>query len=127
MTEKGIAQAATDLTDREITQVFEAIELVRQKYAGKANTPDNLEQLRDEALTRLMSIGILATLDPAPCFHGEPPIVEIIGKISGDPIEKHGFDHEQKSWEVNKANDRGEDWLGQKEKPDKLKRKVDAD
>src|SRR3954470_21621841 len=123
MADKDLAHAATDLTDREITNVIQTVERVRLKYAGRANTPENLEHLRDEALTRLMEIGVLATLDPAPCFYGQPPVLEIIGKVSGDPIEKVGFDHEQKGWEVNKANTRGEDWLGQKEKPDKLKKK----
>lgn len=123
MDNKTFAHSATDLTDREITGVFTVIETVRQKYAGMPNTAENLDKLRDEALTRLMEKGILATLDPSPCFYGEPPVLEIIGKVAGDPIEQHGFDHEQKGYEVNKANERGEDWLGQKEAIDKRKPK----
>lgn len=123
--DKNFAYAAMDLTDREITQVFQILSVVRAKYAGKPNTADNLDALRDEALTRLMEIGILATLDPAPCFYGDPPTIEILGKVKGDAIEKQGFDHEQKGWEVNKAKDRGEDWLGQKESVDKLKPRTD--
>lgn len=116
--DKNFAYAASDLTDREITRIFSVVENVRQKYAGKPNTADNLEALRDEALTRLMDIGIIATLDPAPCFYGEPPTLEIIGKLDNSLV-KDGFDHEQKGWEVNKAIERGEDWLGQKDKIDK--------
>ena len=123
MSDKHFAYSATDLTDREITRVFKVVEAIRVKYAGRPNTAENLDALRDEALTRLMEIGILATLDPAPCFYGEPPTLEIIGKLDNDPIHKDGFDHEQKGWEVNKANDRGEDWLGQKDSIDKMKDK----
>lgn len=118
---KEFAHAAGDLTDTEVTQLFKVVEECRGKYAGMANSPDNLEKLRDEMLYRLMEIGILATLDPAPCFYGEPPTLEIVGKISGDGIHTHGFDHEKKQYEVRKAVERGEDWLGQKEGVDKRK------
>jgi hypothetical protein len=120
---KNFAYSASELTDREITQLFKVVEEVRMRYAGRANTPENLEALRDETLTRLMGMGILATLDPAPCFYGEPPVIEVIGKVQGDAIHKHGFDHEQKGWEVNKSRERNEEWLGQKEKIDSRKPK----
>jgi hypothetical protein len=121
MDDKNFALAAVDLTDREIQATLKVVEAVRLKYAGLPNTADNLEALRDEVLTRLMDINVLATLDPAPCFYGEPPELEIIGKIKGDPIEKYGFDHEQKQYEVLKSKERGEDFLGQKENIDKRK------
>lgn len=120
--DKHFAHSASDLTDREITEVFKVVNVIRVKYAGLPNTADNLEKLRDEALTRLMEIGIIATLDPAPVFYGEPPTLEVIGKLDNS-LFTDGFDHEQKGWEVNKANDRDEDWLGQKESIDKLKDK----
>lgn len=119
---KGFAHAAADLTDSEISEVFKIVELVRTKYSGRPNTAENLEALRDEALTRLMDKGILATLDPAPCFYGEPPTIEIIGKIKEDTIfHTEGFDHEKKMYEVRKATERGEEWLGQKEPVNKRK------
>jgi hypothetical protein len=118
---KEFAHAAGDLTDTEVTQIFKVVEQVRLRYAGKKNTPDNLEHLRDEVLTRLMEIGILATLDPTPCYYGEPPTLEIIGKITGDSIHKHGFDHEKKMYEVRKAVERNEEWLGEKEGVNKRK------
>jgi predicted amidohydrolase YtcJ len=119
---KDFAHAAADLTDEEVTRLFRVVEQVRTKYAGKPNTADNLEHLRDETLTRLMDIGILATLDPAPCFYGEPPVIEVIGKVSTDSLHRYGFDHERKGWEVNKANERNEDWLGEKEAINKRKK-----
>ena len=118
---KGFAHAAGDLADSEIQRLFQTVEEVRLRYAGRANTAENLEQLRDEVLTKLMEQGILATLDPAPCFYGDPPVLEIIGRISGHVQNTQGFDHEKKGWEVRKSVERGEDWLGQKEGINKRK------
>lgn len=111
---KSFSDAATmDLTDHEIQQTVNIIHNAQRKYAGRSNSPENLEKLRDEVLTRLTDLNILATFDPTPCFYGEPPAVEILGKVSTDPIHKFGYDHEQKAWEVQKANEKGEDFLGQ--------------
>lgn len=112
---KEFAHYSMELTDEEVTQALQIIVNIQHKYATRQNTAGNLEQLRDEALTRLAEIGILATLDPAPCFYGDPPELEIIGKIKSDPLHTEGFDHEKKQYEVRKAVDRGEEWLGQKE------------
>ena len=112
-----LAGFAQDLTDVEVGQVGKLIGALQRKYAHKANTPENLEHLRDEVITKLAEdMGILATLDPTPCFHGEPPILEIVGKVAGHSFNKDGFDHERKYWEVQKANQLGEAYLGQKEK-----------
>lgn len=113
-----LAQFATDLTDYEVKQVGEIVGALVMKYGKRANSADNLEALRDEALTKFADIGILATFDPTPCFYGEPPTVEIIGKVEGDDIHKYGFDHELKKFEVQAANKRGEDYYGQKEEAD---------
>ena len=112
-----LAGFAQDLTDIEVGQVGKIIGSLQRKYAQRPNTPEILDQLRDEVVTKLAEeMGILATLDPTPCFHGEPPIVEIVGKVSGHSFHKDGFDHERKYWEVQQANKKGEAYLGQKEK-----------
>lgn len=112
-----LAGFAQDLSDIEVGQVGKLIGSLQRKYARRPNTPEVLDQLRDEVITRLAEeMGILATLDPTPCFHGEPPIVEILGKVSGHSFHKDGFDHERKYWEVQQANKKGEAFLGQKEK-----------
>lgn len=112
-----LAGFAAELTDYEVGEVGKIIGSIQRKYAQRPNTPEVLDQLRDEVITRLAEqLNILATLDPTPCFHGEPPIVEILGKVAGDNIHKDGFDHERKYWEVQKANELGEAYRGQKEK-----------
>lgn len=103
------------LTDSESIEAVQVIGEAQMKWASKHNSKENLEALRDEVLTKLMEINILAEFDVAPCFHGEPPIVEFIGKIAGDGLHKYGFDHEKKKWEIDRAHDRGEDYLGEKE------------
>lgn len=124
---KEFAAKASDLTDDEIQKSYRVITEVQRKYANKPNTRIWLDQLRDEVLTRLSEVGILATFDPTPCFYGEPPALEILGKVSTDPIHKHGFDHEKKEYEVRKATERGEDFLGQKETPNtRGKRRKDS-
>lgn len=119
---KELAGVATDLQESEIQQVAVVVYDIQRRYAHRPNTAANLEALRDEVLTKLADIGILATVDPTPCFYGEPPVVEIVGKI-GDPGFKKEFDHEKKGWEVRKATARGEDYLGQKEAPNKRRAK----
>lgn len=112
---KDLAGFATELLDSEVQQVVAIVVGVQEKYKLRANTAANLEALRDEALTRLAQIGVLATLDPAPCFYGEAPILEIIGKIDNPGVHAE-FDHEQKGYEVRKSVQRGEDYLGQNER-----------
>lgn len=121
---KDFAGFASDLTDEEIQRSVKIINNIRLKYAGKSNTAKNLEEMRDEMLTRMAEINILATFDPTPCFYGEPPEMEIVGKIGGDPIHKHGFDHERKRHEVLEANKRNEDYRGQKEPTKRPKNKT---
>lgn len=104
-----------ELLDSEAQEAIKIIAEVQAKYALKQNTKENLEELRDEALHRLADINIIAELDPSPCLYGEPPILEIKGKIQVDDIHQYGFDHEQKAYEVNKALERGEEYLGEKE------------
>lgn len=112
---KDFAGFATDLTDEEIKNAISIVNDIRLKWAGKQNNADNLEKMRDEILYRLAENSILATFDPTPAFYGEPPAVEIVGKLGSDPIHKHGFDHERKQFEVIESKKRNEDYRGQKE------------
>lgn len=113
--EKQFVHYSDELTDSEAVAAVRFIALCQEKYANKPNTKKNLEALRDELLTGLMGMNILAEFDPTPCFYGEPPAIEIRGKVAGDSIHEYGFDHEKKKWEIDKARSKGEDYLGEKE------------
>lgn len=112
---KQFVHFSDELLDSETVQVAEIVMGLTKKYQYKTASKANLEALRDEALNRCAEINILVELDPAPILNGEPPVLEIKGKLAVDDIHKHGFDHEQKKWEIDKAHDRGEDYLGEKE------------
>lgn len=111
---KELVHNSADLQDSEAQEAIQIIVGIQNKYARRANTVKNLEALRDEVLTRFMEVGILATFDPTPCFYGEAPVLEILGKVGASTSE---FDHERKSFEVQKAAERGEQYLGEKEAP----------
>jgi hypothetical protein len=97
---------ATDLLDHEVVKIGEIVGAVVAKWGRKPNTPENLEACRDELLYRAAEMGILCEFDPTPAFYGRPPILEIKGKFSTDPIHQYGFDHEQKRHEVLEAKKR---------------------
>lgn len=107
---------ASDMMDYEVQEIATVLYDISARYSRKSNTVQNLEEMRDEILTRLAEINVVAEVDPAPCLYGEPPEVEIKGKIASDDIHKYGFDHERKRHEVNEAKKRNEDWRGQKER-----------
>jgi hypothetical protein len=112
---EGLVKIAQDLTDEEVMQVGRVLHSLQAKYSVRANTPENLDALRDEGLTRLADIGLIASFDPTPCFYGEPPNFEIVGKVPGHEFNNYGLDHEKKQYEVRKATELGEDFRGQKE------------
>lgn len=126
-TAKDFSDAMTlDLNDDEIKTAMELVVQIRRRYVDRwqfmsfdsiDHAIDELEKMRDEISTTLAErLGLLVTVDGSPILNGEAPIIEFIGKIEGTQFAKHGMDHEKKAWEVQKANERGEDWLGQKGK-----------
>lgn len=118
-----------DLTDDEIKRAFEIIVRVKGKWQERfrrkfsdvenftlENALDMIAQFEDEIKTELAEkVNVLATVDSTPILMGEPLAIEWIGKLPSDSINVHGFDHEKKNWEVQRATARGEDFLGQKD------------
>ena len=133
---KQFSDALTqELNDDEIKRAFEMIVRISEKYHEKFArqfgphaifTPEEAlealdkfeEELKYELATKLH---VYATVDATPVFEGEPPIVELAGALPSHPIAKQGFDHEKKTWEVQHATERGEDYYGQKVKHTKKK------
>jgi len=133
---KEFSDALTqELTDEEIKRAFELIVRISNKWHEKFArrfgpssifTPEEAlealdefeEELKYELATKL---DVYATVDATPVFEGEPPIVELAGALPSHSIAKHGFDHEKKTWEVQHATARDEDYYGQKGKHRKKK------
>lgn len=122
----------TELTDEEIVHAGRVIgqckvkweKIFRSKFSDYKNysgrdiakrfdeAQDLCEKFSDEVTYRLADeAGVLATVDIVPIFNGEPPIIEVMGKIN----TSSGFDHDQKEYEVKKSKDKGEAFLGEKE------------
>lgn len=117
-----------DLTDDEIKRAFELTVRITHKWQDKFRrqfsqplftVEDALqaldefeEELKYELATKL---DVYATVDSTPIFEGKPPIVEFSGALPSHSIAKHGFDHEKKIFEVKRATNKGEAYLGEKE------------
>lgn len=124
-TPKEFSGALTlDLTDAEIKRAMEIIVAVKRKYSERwahmsfdtfEKVADQLEIMADEVRDRMANeLDVLATVDGTPVLNGEPPVIEIIGKLPGSDMDKYGMDHERKEHEVKLAAERNEDYLGQK-------------
>jgi hypothetical protein len=118
-TDKEFAEMAYDLLDYEAQAVVDVSREVlpryaRRRYDSTRELATILSELEDEMKTRLAAIGILVTVNPFPMLEGKPPTVDIVGHTKDHSIHKHGFDHEQKEWEVKHATAEGKDYHGQK-------------
>lgn len=77
---------------------------------------DYLEEFEKELSHRMMTeLEVLVKVDGTPCFAGQGPIIDWMGKLDTSSLAKYGQDHERKTYEVKKAKERGEDYLGQKD------------
>lgn len=126
------AHIAYNLQD---TEALEAMAICRkyQKrwlYAAKwgwrswDDLADFLETLgQDFQYEMADKLNLMTRWDPTPVLEGKPPLMEVMDKMPGDDIHKFGFDHERKGYQVKKAVVRGEDYLGQKERPEALRKR----
>lgn len=137
-TEKQFSDSLTqDLSDEDIKRALAIILPIKKKWQNKFiakythdakfnvdRAMDELSEFSDEiTYTLATDLNILATVDVTPLLQGEGPIIEYIGVLPGHDLSKHGFDHERKEYEVKKAKDRGEDYLGQHGTTDAAKAK----
>lgn len=126
---KQFSDALTqDLTDDEIKRAFELTVRISRKWQDKFRrqfsqplftVEDALqaldefeEELKYELATKL---DVYATVDSTPIFEGKPPVVEFSGALPSHSIAKQGFDHERKEFEVKRATNKGEAYLGEKD------------
>lgn len=126
-TAKEFSGAMTlDLSDAEIKKALEITVATvrkhqtkwRQKYPFQSleQVADLLEELEKELGHLLMEeLDVLVKIDGTPVFQGRPPVIDWMGKLDTSSLGRYGQDHERKEWEVKKADERGEDYLGQKD------------
>lgn len=126
-TAKDFSGAMTlDLSDDEIKRALKVCvsavrkhqTMWRQKYPFDSieQVADLLEELEKELAYKMMEeVDCLVRVDGTPVFVGQPPVIEWLGKVQGTSLDKYGQDHERKTYEVQKATERGEDYLGQKD------------
>jgi hypothetical protein len=103
-----------ELTDSEAQAVLTEVLKIQEKYQYRYATKANLDSMADEITTKMYEMGVLVTFDPTPLLEGDAPHLEILGKITGE-FQQHGFDHEREQWEVQRANERGQDVYKEKE------------
>jgi hypothetical protein len=116
-----------DLYDHEIARIGPVWQGLMREFSRRANTRANLEELQKRAAAEFLRIGLVVEVNTAPCMIANPvtmrtgpPEVVIIGRAPGIDHTEQGFgmfDHELKRHEVLTARDRGEDFMGQRDKP----------
>lgn len=117
-----------DLTDSEITQALGITLPIKKKWTAIFRSRLNsnqftveqamklVDQFEDELVTTLAErMDLIATVDASPVFEGEPLVIDFVGALDSHYTAKYGFDHERKTYEVQKAQERGEVFLGARE------------
>lgn len=129
VTRKAFSDGLTlDLTDSEISQALRITLPIKQKWGevfrsklrhGNFTVEQAMkliDQFEDELVTTLAEkLSLIANVDASPVFEGEPLIIDFIGALDSHYSAAYGADHEKKAWEVRKANERGEAFLGERD------------
>jgi benzoyl-CoA reductase/2-hydroxyglutaryl-CoA dehydratase subunit BcrC/BadD/HgdB len=116
-----------EMTDDAISHALRVMMPIREKWINffrrKFNDPTSftlddameaVEKFEDELKYELADkCNVLATVDTVPLLEGQPMRIEWLGQMPGSDIYRYGMDHEKKEWEVKRATERGEDYLGQ--------------
>jgi hypothetical protein len=128
--EKAFSGAMTlDLTDDQIKEALAIVVPIKERYRDRFirmlgdpymdldHVLKVVEEMEDELKTTLAErCNILATVDSTPLLEGQPIRIEWLGVLPGHEVNRYGMDHERKAWEVRRANERNEDYLGQRGK-----------
>jgi len=112
MDNKFVDEALSDLYDEDIKRIGELYSEMLDKFAHKTNNPQNISEMCKWGEDKFRSAGYNVGFDLQGILLGMAPTLVIRGKISHDT----DFDHDKKRFEVLRANDRGEKYLGQKGK-----------
>lgn len=106
----------SSLYDDEVKEIGNVVGQLVRRWSHKPNTESNLFEMEKEAVHKLFELGFVAHVDLFDAWVGGKPIIEIVGRVRGSQEYNYGFDHEKKGFQVVKSKERGEDYLGQKER-----------
>lgn len=114
-----------DLTDEEIAQTFKVLlevitkwqNIFRSKMISSYKDAEDIikdtDRFESEIKERLESLSILASVDVMPVIEGTGyPTIVLEGALPSHYSAKYGADHEKKTYEVRKAKEKGEVFLG---------------
>lgn len=116
-----------DMTDDEISKSFKIIIPIIEKwqerfrrranvYASVEAAMEDINRFEDEIKYELATkLHIYCTVDVLPVLEGKPPVIVIQGPLEDHLIHKYGLDHSKKEFEVTRATQRGEAYLGEKD------------
>lgn len=125
---KEFSDALTlDLTDEEIQKAMELILQIRRKWSAKFRakfsghggfTVDEAFKMLNDFEVELKDtladkMDLLISVDMEPVVMGQPPTIVLEGALPSHSSAKYGLDHEKKGWEVKKAKEKNESFLGE--------------
>lgn len=113
-----------DLHDDDVARMGQVWSTINAKWAHRANTRHNLEEMAKEAHDEFLKIGLIVDVNIFPCLIVDPwtqqtgqPIISVLGHVADTKNALHptdGFDHERKRHDVLISKERGEEFRGQK-------------
>lgn len=126
-TAKEFSDALTlDLTDDEIARALRVTIPIKEKWQLKfrsalrhnnftiSEAMKMVDDFESELKTELAEkCDLLVSVDVSDVFdHGGPPVITFEGALPSHSSAKYGFDHDRKEWEVKKAKDKDQAFLG---------------
>jgi hypothetical protein len=122
-----------DLTDEQISLAWRTLIPIinkwREKFVSRFaldarfdvdRAMELVDQMEEEIKYRLMeTCQLIVSVDVTPLLEGQGIVISFDGVLPSHEVLKYGFDHERKGYEVVKAKERGEAFLGQKEDPNR--------
>lgn len=104
-----------DLYDEDIGVLGEIWADMQMRFSRKANTIENLAELEKRTVDECFKAGLVVRVHTSECLMGIGPVtIEPIGRLA--KAHDGYYDHERKRSEVLLSKDKGEKFLGEKEK-----------
>lgn len=104
-----------DLYDEDVAVLGEIWTDMQTRFSRKANSMENLAELEKRTVDECFKAGLVVRVHTSECLMGIGPVtIEPVGRVNA--LHDGFYDHERKRSEVLLSKDKGEEFLGQKEK-----------